>query len=123
MSRTICRCTPATQYGVRVAVMTAGSWSPFGDACEITSPGSAARFIGETPAGIAVLEFKAAAYPNPFVSAFAIDITSTSTTPVELKVYDMLGKLLESRKVAFEDLSTEVIGDNYPTGIYNVFVN
>ncbi|HMI08556.1 MAG TPA: hypothetical protein VK528_13490, partial [Flavobacterium sp.] len=35
--------TPAAQYAIRISVMTAGSWSPFGDACEITSPGSAAR--------------------------------------------------------------------------------
>ncbi|SCY99116.1 Putative metal-binding motif-containing protein, partial [Flavobacterium caeni] len=30
-------------YYVRVAVMTSGTWSPFGDACEITAPGAGAK--------------------------------------------------------------------------------
>jgi len=115
--------TPAAQYAIRISVMTAGSWSPFGDACEITSPGSAARFIAEKPTEIPAPEFKAIAYPNPFASVFAIDVKSSSTAAVELKVYDMLGKLIESREVALEDLSSEKIGAAYPTGIYNVIVS
>jgi len=108
-------------YTVRVAVMSAGTWSPFGDACEITSPGTAARFA--TAAPTASSEFKAAVYPNPFVSEFAIDVTTSATENVEVKVYDMLGKLIESREVKVSELNTEKAGQQYPSGVYNVIVS
>ncbi|MFT3793888.1 MopE-related protein [Flavobacterium sp.] len=115
--------TPASLYSVRVAVMTAGTWSPFGDVCEITSPGATARANGnmiEETANENV--FKVSAYPNPFTSDFNIELTSSSQESVQLKVYDMLGKLIESREVKAEDLNMEKVGAQYPSGVYNVIV-
>ena len=114
--------TPGVDYSVRVAVMTVGTWSPFGDACIITSPGTAARFIPATEPTTASETFKAVAYPNPFASAFAIDVTSSATAPVQLKVYDMTGRMIESRNVNTSDLNTLQVGDRYPSGVYNVIV-
>ena len=113
--------TPAAQYGVRVAVMTVGTWSPFGDACEITSPGSAARFTPESETTVSDI-FKAEAYPNPFASAFAIDVTSSGQENVQVMVYDMTGRLIETREAKTADLNTLQIGDRYPSGVYNVIV-
>ena len=80
-------------YNVRVAVMTSGTWSPYGDACQITSPGVAAR-PGSAVTESAMAAFKAVAAPNPFASDFAIDVTTPSQENVTLRVYDMLGKLI-----------------------------
>ena len=113
--------SPGVAYNVRVAVMTVGTWSPFGDVCTVTSPGTAARFTPEADPSTSET-FKAVAYPNPFASAFAIDVTSSATAPVQLKVYDMTGRMIESRDVNTADLNTLQVGDRYPSGVYNVIV-
>jgi hypothetical protein len=114
--------TIGAMYTVRVAVMTAGTWSPFGDACEIQAPTGTGKGIAATTANTAV-DFKAAAFPNPFTADFNIDVTSSSQENVQLKVYDMLGKLVESRDVKVSDLNMEKVGSQYPSGVYNVIVS
>ena len=109
--------TPETGYSVRVAVMTAGTWSPFGDACEIVSPAAAAR--GEE-VGSSV--FEAQAFPNPFTSEFKLNVTTSTEGAVELRVYDMLGKLIEARSINTIDYISEDLGSAYPAGVYNVIV-
>ena len=52
--------TPSVAYSVRVAVMTSGTWSPFGDACEITSPAIPRTDIN------AEFDFTATVFPNPY---------------------------------------------------------
>jgi hypothetical protein len=114
--------TPGATYGVRVAVMSSGTWSPFGDACEITAPGAPAKNDTETLVPATAAAFKAVAYPNPFVSAFGVAVTTAGEQPVGVKVYDMLGKLIESREVKVSELGTLQVGDRYPSGVYNVIV-
>jgi len=110
-------------YYVRVAVMTAGTWSPFGDACEIIAPGGSSKGIPTATAATASAEFKAIALPNPFTADFSIDVTTSSQENVQLKVYDMLGKLVESREVKVSELNMEKVGAQYPSGVYNVIVS
>ena len=108
--------TPETGYSVRVAVMTAGTWSPFGDACEIVSPAAAAR--GEVDSSV----FEAQAFPNPFTSEFKLNVTTSTEGAVELRVYDMLGKLIEAKSINTIDYISEDLGSAYPAGVYNVIV-
>ena len=108
--------TPETGYSVRVAVMTAGTWSAFGDACEIVSPAAAAR--GEVGSSV----FEAVAFPNPFATEFKLNVTTSTEGTVELRVYDMLGKLIENRSINTIDYSSEDLGSAYPAGVYNVIV-
>jgi hypothetical protein len=61
-------------------------------------------------------------YPNPYTSAFQLDIDTTSQSELEIKVYDMVGKLLEVRKVSITESTNQEIGSSYPSGIYNVIV-
>ena len=110
--------TADTGYSVRVAVMTAGTWSPYGDACEIVSPAAAAR--GEE---VGSSTFEAVAFPNPFSSEFKLNVTTSTEGAVELKVYDMLGKLVEVRSINTIDYSSEDFGSAYPAGVYNVIVS
>jgi hypothetical protein len=109
--------TPATGYSVRVAVMTGGNWSPFGDACEITSPAASSR---NEEVGSSVFETQA--FPNPFSSEFKLNVTTSTEGAVELRVYDMLGKLLDARTIQAIDFISEDFGSNYPAGVYNVIV-
>lgn len=114
--------SPSTQYGVRVAVMTSGVFSLFGDACEITSPGFA-RPNGPKEEVVAKLSFAAVAYPNPFAENFLIDVKTSSEAQINVKVYDMTGRLLEVRTVEVTEMESQQIGDSYPSGVYNVIVN
>ena len=109
-------------YAVRIAVMTTGTWSPFGDACEIVVPGSAAKEMPKVKEATAAASFKVMASPSPFTSDFGIDVTSSSQKDIQLKIYDMLGKLIESREVKISDLNLEKIGAQYPSGVYNIVI-
>jgi uncharacterized protein YjdB len=109
--------TPATGYSVRVAVMTAGTWSPYGDACDIVSPAAAAR--GEE---FGSSTFEALAFPNPFSNEFKLNVTTSTEGTVELRVYDMLGKLVDAKSINTTDYSSEDLGSAYPAGVYNVIV-
>jgi trimeric autotransporter adhesin len=72
---------------------------------------------------IAAIPFKATAYPNPFANNFMLDVTTTSQSSVNVKVYDMVGRLIEQRAVSVSDMETTTIGDQYPSGVYNVVVS
>jgi PKD repeat protein len=114
--------TAGALYNIRVAIMTAGTWSPFGDGCQITAPGGTTKGIPGTIQAASDV-FRVAAYPSPFTVDFSIDMTTSSRENVQLKVYDMLGKLIEDKAVKFEDLGLEKVGAKYPSGVYNVIVS
>ena len=113
--------SPSTQYGVRVAVMTSGVYSQFSDACEITSPGTARAIEVASPAK--PVTFTATAYPNPFADNFRINVSTSSEASIGIKVYDMTGRLLETREVEVSQMETLEVGDRYPSGVYNVIVS
>ena len=69
------------------------------------------------------IEFNAIAYPNPFENNFNINITSNLESSVRIRVYDMLGKLIEDTNVESTEISNYEIGNNYPSGVYNVIVS
>jgi uncharacterized protein YjiK len=66
--------------------------------------------------------FKVIAYPVPSSSTFQLDLTTISNEPVEVKVYDMTGKLIEIQQFEATEINNQNIGNQYPTGIYNVVV-
>jgi hypothetical protein len=109
--------TPNTEYSVRIAVMTSGTWSAFGDACIIISPAAIAR-VNDVTAN----EFTVEAYPNPYSTEFKLNVTTSTEGAVELKVYDMLGKLIEAKSINTIDYISEDLGSAYPAGVYNVIV-
>jgi hypothetical protein len=67
-------------------------------------------------------EFKAVAYPNPYGESFALNLISSSTSPVSLAIYDMMGRLLETNEYKADSLAKQTIGERYPAGVYNVIV-
>ncbi|MFZ4107318.1 T9SS type A sorting domain-containing protein, partial [Flavobacterium sp.] len=67
-------------------------------------------------------DFKVVAYPNPYSSAFQLDFTTSSESQVEIRVYDMIGKLIETRQFSTAEMNNQEVGNSYPSGIYNVIV-
>jgi hypothetical protein len=64
----------------------------------------------------------ATAYPNPFANNFMIDVTTSTKEAINIKVYDMVGRLIEQRDTTANDIENLAIGDRYPSGVYNVIV-
>ncbi|WP_396167931.1 T9SS type A sorting domain-containing protein, partial [Flavobacterium sp.] len=71
----------------------------------------------------ASIEFKATAYPNPFAENFKLDVKTSSEEALQINVYDMLGKLVESRILEATEVEGFEVGANYPSGVYNVIVS
>ena len=69
-----------------------------------------------------VAPFDVKAYPNPYASAFQLNFTTSSESQVEMRVYDMIGKLIEVRQFSTAEMNNQEVGNNYPSGIYNVIV-
>ena len=109
-----------TNYSVRVALMTGGTYSPFGQSCIITSPNIARLSEAQEP--IISNVFDVTVSPNPFEHHFGMLLNSTSMEDVAIKVYDMIGRLVEQRTVKGSDVMLQEIGDRFPSGVYNVIV-
>ncbi|WP_425402337.1 T9SS type A sorting domain-containing protein [Flavobacterium filum] len=39
-----------------------------------------------------------------------------------MAIYDMAGRLLETKDIQADDLSSQKIGERYPAGVYNAIV-
>jgi hypothetical protein len=66
--------------------------------------------------------FAVVSYPNPFTNNFNLDVTSSSSEKVSVVVYDMIGRMLEKHLENVSEINSLAIGNNYPTGVYNVIV-
>jgi hypothetical protein len=111
-----------TQYSVsvRYSIPVAGGgteFSAYGSECILVTPGAAPILRIEEAS------FKVVAYPNPFAESFQINVKSISNSIVNITVYDMIGRLIETRSVKASQLETTTIGGNYPSGVYNVIVS
>ncbi len=104
-----------TVYTIRVAIFYGGIYQSFGPACTITTTPAATR-----GAATDLAIFEVNAYPNPFANTFQLDINTSSDATVAIKVYDMIGRLVEQRNVIVTELGSQEVGSNYPTGVYNI---
>ncbi|WP_264520818.1 lamin tail domain-containing protein [Flavobacterium sp. N1994] len=101
-------------YNVSVAIKQNGVFGDYSTACDLFTA---------APSRTVKLPFKASAYPNPFANNFMLDVTTSSKSVVGVKVYDMVGRLIEQREVNVSDMENTTIGDRYPSGVYNVVVS
>lgn len=108
---------PGATYNVKVRLIfnLADPAGPYGKTCTIVTPG-ASRVAATKVA------FNAVAFPNPFAENFNIDVTTSLDSNINVKVYDMTGRLLETREVKVSDIESLQVGDRYPSGVYNVIV-
>jgi len=107
-----------TVYTIRVAVLYNSVYGNFGPACTVTA---SAGFSRTAAAPLAVFDVKT--YPNPFAENFKLDINTSGEESVSVKVYDMIGKLVESKEISVSELGTQELGHLFPSGVYNVIVS
>jgi hypothetical protein len=113
--------TAGATYTVKVALKINGVWGSYtGKSCSVIVPGGITRT--EEVAEITKGNFAAVAYPNPFANTFAIQVQTTSTAVIQMKVYDMLGRLVEQRETAADEKEVTIFGERYPSGVYSVIV-
>jgi hypothetical protein len=67
--------------------------------------------------------FKVNCYPNPFYDSFNLNVETSNSDVLTVKVYDLLGKLLDDRTSKIMNIETIQIGENYPSGIYSITVS
>lgn len=108
------------------AVGVNGAFVAANSSNEIGSPGTFTTVTAHTLSTDSSFElvspFKVRAYPIPYDSTFQLDITTISNDPVEMKVYDMNGKLIEVLQFDATEVKNQKAGNNYPAGIYNIIV-
>lgn len=104
-------------YAVSVSVQVGGAFGPYAAVCNLTIPGATKQFVEDT-AG-----FSVSVAPNPYFEYFALDVNTLLEEPVHVKVYDMLGKLVQQHTVDSSAVSEMQFGADYPSGVYNVIVS
>ncbi|NMH28170.1 MopE-related protein [Flavobacterium silvaticum] len=110
-------------YNVRVSVHTADTWSPYGPTCSVTAPGAARQVYVEPKPDVASIRFAAVAYPSPFATEFSIKMESAATEKVQVRIFDMTGKLLQDASYEPSELELQQFGSSYPAGVYNVIIS
>lgn len=115
---------PGTTYSVEVAVRnTDGLYLPYGAACNITTAGGLSKFASvEFKREKAEVLFEAKAFPNPFNTGFSVGFTTDSEEKIDVKVFDLLGRQLESRTITIDEQLND-LGVEYPSGIYTVVIS
>ncbi|MBF6640023.1 T9SS type A sorting domain-containing protein, partial [Flavobacterium sp. J49] len=108
---------PGVTYVITVAVEMFGEFGPYGKDCTVTTPAFAAK---STPA--MVTGFEATVYPNPFTTNFTLAVETSSQSDFGIKVFDMVGRLVDQRTVSVSELKKGILGDQYPSGVYNVII-
>jgi len=106
---------PGTAYQVQVASMIDSVWSAYGTACTVTTPSMMAR-----PGAEVTEKLQIKAFPNPFTNGFSLGLNLVSDKATEIHIYDMSGKLLETKTLSSNELVKSDLGHQLTTGIYNV---
>ena len=104
-------------YKVSVSIEVGTVFGPYGAICNITIPAAPKTIEKE------VLPFDVTAAPNPYSENFQLNFASLSDEVIQIKVYDMLGKLIENKTIDASVVSETFIGTDYPSGIYNVLIS
>lgn len=116
---------PNTNYFIRVQIKYNDSGTALWQVDGVGNPiyGPTCMITTSNPARLANTPFKASIYPNPFSNNFKIDLEGGSQdNQVNLYVYDMLGRIVESRLLNSSDSNMLEIGENFASGVYNVII-
>jgi hypothetical protein len=111
-------------YSVQVAVRLPNepNFGPYSKACNFKTPMQARAIASDVQLEIANV-FEALAYPNPFAENFKLDVKTNSEASIQVRVYDMIGKLVEDKMINASDIQNFELGSQYPSGVYNVIVS
>ena len=67
-------------------------------------------------------QYEVIAYPNPYSDSFNLEVTTTSESQIEIKVYDMMGRLVDSKTTSASEVTSLSLGNSYSSGVYNVII-
>lgn len=67
-------------------------------------------------------DFKVSMYPNPFKEEFNFDLISLNPEPIELNVYDLLGKKIECLQIESKEINSKRFGLSYLPGFYSISI-
>ena len=115
-----------TTYSMSVAAELLGEFGPYLKDCSILvpAPGTpASQAPLRSDATLVEKSFVVMALPNPFANSFMVSVTTEAKESINIKVYDMVGRLLEQQEVSAKTLESYPLGDRYPSGVYNVVVS
>jgi hypothetical protein len=120
---------PGETYTVEVAVQdAAGYYGAYGAACSVTMSGTPLLTISNIDAAVnmkASIEttFGATASHNPFTRDFGLQLLNANDSEaINLAIYDMTGKLIETSSVNPTDIESVRFGANLATGMYMIQV-
>lgn len=68
-------------------------------------------------------DFKVIASPNPFVSGFQLNVNTILQEPVAVRVYDVLGKLVEMQTLTVAELQDHVFATTVSAGFYTAIIS
>jgi hypothetical protein len=110
--------TAGATYGVGVRVkQDGGEYGDQGSWCNITiSNDEIKREVKDQ----GIRSMTLTAYPNPFATTFTITALEGETATMFYQVYDVTGKMLESKSVEASEVTNHTIGADYPVGMYLV---
>jgi hypothetical protein len=109
---------PGATYNVSVRLIfnLADPEGPYGKVCTLSTPGISREIAPDA------IQFNAMGHPNPFSEAFNLYVNTGSKAEVSIKVYDMTGRLLETRVSAPDEVPLLDIGIRYPSGVFIVII-
>ena len=108
-------------YSVQVSVKISNqlNFGPFGQICTILKPGISARTLEENTNQ----ELNISIYPNPFSDSFSIKSENLIKDKISISVYDLTGRIIETKMIDANDLETTSIGSSYPSGVYSMIIS
>ena len=127
-------------YSVEVSVLSNGTWSNYGNACNFTTPSAflvsdfeAIELINDKEGEIEINEISSAIveldenslslYPNPSNSSFSFLTSDFSVIDgiIEIKVINSIGQIIEASSFkSIEELKNYSFGENFAQGLYIV---
>ena len=112
-----------TTYQIKVQVQMGSNFGAEGAPCTITViKEEPTRVVSNNGVVKTNMVSELTAYPNPFTTTFSITPLEGETATLFYQVYDVTGKMIESRSVEANEIKNHTIGEYYPTGMYLVIV-
>lgn len=109
---------PGYTYPITVDVFWNNQWYIGTQVCNLVASGTFSRVSNND---FSIFEVKS--YPNPFSDNFKLELNTSSNNQVNVKVYDMLGRLIENSVLPYEEANTIEYGSSLHSGIYNIVVS